>query len=400
MPSFTIVIPTHNRPALAVTALASAACQEGADCEIILSDNSTDPAAVAECRSAAERLQDDQRVRYVRPPIPLTMPDHWEFATRHATQDYILILTDRFVMRPSTLAILADLIERDAAGPPEIVTWQGSASYSTDHSFLESSYQGVVRSRTSREVLQEFASSAQWRSPMIGSNSLPRGLNSAVRREIIEEVRNRYGRVYAAVSPDYTSAFHQLAIARRQVDLDLPFYIGHGEASNGASMIRNGVAAYAGPLGVDPFENCPLSIDTVINTTFRDYSWVSRTTGADLPPVDIVGYLLINYRELQLKRELGSPLDVAGMRRAVLAAAAALQPAERSAFEEGRALIDTRETLAFRTRNFLAKTGTLGAVKALANRMELHGNPGGPRYADVLEAARSVPLRPPERTAA
>lgn len=399
MPKFSIVIPTHNRPALAILALTSAALQEDPDCEIIFSDNSTDAAAVIACREAADRLK-DRRVNYVRPSEPLTMPDHWEFATRHATGDYLLILTDRFVMRPGTLAILRDLIEGDTAGPPEIITWHGTASYSTDGSFRESPYQGLVRSRTSREVLQEFASSVQWRSPMIGSNSLPRGLNSAVRREIIEEVRNRYGRAYAAVSPDYTSAFHQLAITRRQVELDVPFYVGHGEVSNGATIIRNGVAAYTDPLGVDPFEGCPLSIDAVINTTIRDYLWVDRTTGANLPPVDIVGYLLINYRELQLKRELGSRLDVAEMQHAVLAAAAALPVAERIAFAEGRALIDARETLAFRFRNFLVKIGILAATKALVKRLKLHGNPAGPRYADVLEAARAVPLRPLEQTTA
>ena len=400
MPSFSVVIPTHNRPAPAVAALASAAWQDDPDCEIILSDNSTDPAAVAACREAAERLRHDLRVRYVRPPEPLTMPDHWEFATRHATRDYLLILTDRFVMRLGTLAILKQVIEQDPLGAPEIVVWKGEAGYSTDGSFFETSYTAVPRSRDSREVLAEFANSAQWRSPLLGSNSLPRGLNSAVRREIIEEVRNRYGRAYATVSPDYTSAFHQLALARRQVEIDLPFYVGHGGVSNGASSIRNGVAGYTGPLGVDPFEGCPLSIDTVMNTTIRDYLWVGRTTGADLPPVDIVGYLLINYRELQIKRELGSKLDVAGMRRAVLAAAADLPPAERAAFAEGRAFIDSRETPAFRARNLLAKTGTLGAAKVLARRMYLYGRPTGPRYADVLEAARAVPLRSPERTAA
>jgi hypothetical protein len=395
MPSFSIVIPTRNRPDLAAAALASAAWQDSSDVEIILSDNSTDPAAVAACRAAVESLRDDPRVRYIRPPTPLAMPDHWEFATRHATGEYLLILTDRFVMRPGALSFLQSVIVSQAHGPPEILMWKGEAGYSASGSFSETSYQGTVRTRSSDEVLEEFARAIQWRSTLLGSNSLPRGLNSAVRREIIEQVRKQYGRAYAAVAPDYTSAFHQLVVASRQVELDAPLYVSHGGVSNGAAAMRDGLAVYAGEFGLDPFENCPLPIDTVVNITVRDYLWVALTTGADMPPIDPVGYLLINYRELQLKRELGSALDIPRMRRAILSAAAALGPAERAAFAAGRAIIDARETPSYRLRNFLAKAGWLAFAKKLVTAAGLHDRQTGPRYHDVLEAARAVPLRLP-----
>jgi hypothetical protein len=271
--------------------------------------------------------------------------------------------------------------------------WKGEAQYAADGSFFETEYCGAPKSRPAREVLEEFAASSQWQSPLIGSNSLPRGLNSAVRREIVEEVRAKYGRAYAALSPDYTSAFHQLAAAERQVELDFPFYVGHSEASNGASSIRNGVAAYAAQVLVDPFEGCPLPLDTVVNSTIRDYLWVSRITGGGLPPVDPVGYLLINYRELQIKRELGSRLDVAGMRRAVLSAAASLNPGQQAVFAAGRAIIDARDTPAFRLRSMLARTGGLRLAKRAVNAARLGGRQSHRRYHDVLEAARAVPLR-------
>jgi hypothetical protein len=159
--------------------------------------------------------------------------------------------------------------------------------------------------------------------------------------------------------------------------------------------MRDGLAVYSGDLGVDPFEGCPLPIDTVVNTTIRDYLWVARITGADMPAIDPVGYLLINYRELQLKGELGSRLDIDGMRRAILSAAAALGPAGREAFAEGREIIDARETRAYRLRNLLAKGGWLPVAKKLAAAVGLYDRQSGPRYRDVLEAARAVPLRLP-----
>lgn len=394
MPSFSIIIPTRNRGDLVHAALTSAVWQEGADVEILLSDNSTSCESVTQCRAAAAFFAHDPRVRYIRPPEPMAMPDHWEFATSQASGSYLLILTDRFVMRPGTLAILQRRIDRDPAGAPEILMWRGEAGYTSNGGFSETAYSGQRRSRAGNDVLAEFANCAQWRSTLLGSNGLPRGLNSAVRRDVLSEVRKRFGRAYSPLSPDYTSAFRMLALGSRQVELDYPFYVAHGSVSNGASIMRDGVAGYTDQFDLDPFEGCPLSIDTVVNTTIRDYLWVTRTTGLMMPPIDPVGYLLINYRELQLKRELGSPLDVQGMRREILEAAERLGPRDKAAFAAGREFIDSRETAAFRARNFLAGKGWLASAQRMAMGLGLYGRVSGPRYADVLEAARAVPLQP------
>lgn len=393
MPLFTVVIPTRNRADLVAMALASVAAQDGGDVEIIVSDNSTSEEAVSANRDAVERLG-DARVRLIRPPEPLGMPDHWEFATAHATGEWLLILTDRFVMRPGTLAFLRQVIA--AAGEAEILVWLLDAGLSENGVLHEPAYSGRVRSRPCQAILREFADSVQWRSTLLGSNSLPRGLNSAVRRRVIDGVRARHGRIYAPLSPDYTSAFHQLAACRTIVEIDAPLYVAHGNQSNGASIMRTGVDAYTGQFGLNPFEGCRVPIDTVVNTTIRDYLWVRQETGAAMPDMDPAGELLINWRECQIKDEMASPMDVAAMRRAILASAATLPEDRRRAFAEGRALIDARETLSFRLRNRLARLGLLEPAKRLA-RMLGRGRPQpGQRHADVLAAIRAVPLRLPD----
>src|SRR5439155_1533464 len=75
MPRFSIVMPTRNRAQLLQFALQSALDQPTADLEVVVSDNDSrdDTPAVA-------RRFNDPRVRYVRTPETLAMPDSWEFA--------------------------------------------------------------------------------------------------------------------------------------------------------------------------------------------------------------------------------------------------------------------------------------------------------------------------------
>ena len=382
LPLFTILIPTRNRPDLVAAAIASACGQAGEDVEIIVSDNSTDAAAVEAVRIAVERAR-DPRLRLIRPPEPIEMPAHWEWATRQAAGDYLLILTDRFVIRPGVLEMLRPVIA--GLGRPPILRWTTESGLLADGQFFERAYSGAVTTADCREVLADFASCGQWRTALIGSNRLPRGLNSAVRRELIERIREGDGVAYAPLSPDYTSAIHQLIAADAIVEIDAPLYAAHGSVSNGASSMRDGVATYLPDFKGDRFEGCPVRIDTVINTTIRDYLWVGREAGVDLPPVDMVGYLLLNWRELQLKTEMGSKLYVPAMRKAILDAVDGLAPDERARFAAGRAEIDGRETAVYRLRNWLARLGLLDAVKAMV--------PNRRRFGTILDAVNANPVR-------
>ena len=99
MPRFSIVMPTRNRGQLLQYALQSALDQPTADLEIVVSDNDShdDTPAVA-------RRFRDPRLRYVRTPETLAMPDSWEFALSHATGDYVTFLCDDDAFSPRLLS--------------------------------------------------------------------------------------------------------------------------------------------------------------------------------------------------------------------------------------------------------------------------------------------------------
>ena len=70
-----VLIPTRNRPELAVDAVRSLLDQDCA-LDIYVSDNSTDPEPLREF------ARTEPRVHYLRPQTELSMPQHWDWAMR------------------------------------------------------------------------------------------------------------------------------------------------------------------------------------------------------------------------------------------------------------------------------------------------------------------------------
>src|SRR6187401_1943176 len=98
-----IVIPSRNRPDIAPNAIRSVLAESHRDdVQVVVSDNST----IEENRRLLERacaqLRDD-RLHYIRPPAPLPMPDHWEWAMNTAMArfeaNHFSVLTDRMIAR-------------------------------------------------------------------------------------------------------------------------------------------------------------------------------------------------------------------------------------------------------------------------------------------------------------
>ena len=72
---------------------------------VLVSDNSTDPEELERLRSwCAERP--DEPLQYVRPPEPLPMSAHWQWALERALESpdttHVMYLTDRILIRPGT----------------------------------------------------------------------------------------------------------------------------------------------------------------------------------------------------------------------------------------------------------------------------------------------------------
>lgn len=309
-----IVVPTRNRARLALSAVASVLNEAVPTVEVMVSDNSTDEAESRTLERGLETMA-SERAHLVRPPGPLPMTAHWQWALDEALRrhdpSHVGVLQDRALFRSGQLPAIAQIVEDH----PEIVMSWGNdivddaftpvklARYaSTGKTYLLSS--GELSRQVSRGVF-----------PM----ALPRMLNSSVPVDVIERVRSRYGAVFASISPDFYFALRCLQTVGAVGYYDQAALISYGlDRSNGASFARGDQSAdsqdFIRDLGDEPMNWASPAPDLAVfgNPIFHEYALATREPDADLPPIDRGRYLALMARGTKM---LGDEHTRAAMRQ-------------------------------------------------------------------------------------
>ena len=121
--SLGIVIPTRNRAQLAINACQSLLAQPGCDFRVFVSDNSTQPEELARLSSYCAGAG-TSRLTYLKPPQPLPMATHWDWALRTAMAGidatHFNIHYDRRITKPGHLALVCEVMSEF---PDDVVTW-------------------------------------------------------------------------------------------------------------------------------------------------------------------------------------------------------------------------------------------------------------------------------------
>jgi hypothetical protein len=229
-----VVVPTRNRAELTGAAVDSLLALGRSDVSILVSDNSTDEAE-------SERLERhclERNVERLRPPKPLAMSDHWEWAMQRALErrqmSHISFQTDRHVVFRAQFAGVLRVLDKF---PSDVVTYPIDLLNELEHPYrlTQRRWTGRVL-RIPSHVLVEFsANSNQW----LMSPILPRLLNCVVPREIVLRVRKRFGVTCgSSIAPDYAFAFRCLAVVRAILHYDRPPMVSYAlHRSNGASAV-------------------------------------------------------------------------------------------------------------------------------------------------------------------
>lgn len=394
-PFFSVIIPTRNRPNLVACAINTVLNQTFFDYELIVSDNSDNAEATKDAIHSIPKWHDNPRLRYVRPQHYMNMADHWDFATGLATGSYVAILTDRFVMRPSALEILAKEIRAHQTGEPDLVVWNMQSSYSEQSGMQTTAeFSGRVESIVSREMLADFVKFSSWRSGEFYFNKLPRGLNSIYKRSLAEKVIERHGRMFFPNSPDYTSAFMLLAYSEKVFYLDLPLYIAHGNQSGGMTCAIYGIHKL--DTDIDFFEGCPLPLDTVFNSVVRDFLAIKKMVYLRLKSfeIDMVGYYLSNYAEFIVKESLGSPMDLQSLYQLWHQGVEELPFNQQSEIKKNMKILDEMrptpiKLLKQKTFRKLGLNNLRDYLRAVQSKFN-HKRSGGMIYGNVIEAANAT----------
>lgn len=106
-PSFTIIVPTLNRPETLPFTLKTILSQDYANFRVLVSDNSSD----TDIRSIVAGFN-DARLTYIRTPSRLSMSHHWEFVLDKVHSGFVTIIGDDDGLLPNALTKAAAIIQK------------------------------------------------------------------------------------------------------------------------------------------------------------------------------------------------------------------------------------------------------------------------------------------------
>jgi hypothetical protein len=238
-PRFSVIIPTRERAETLRFTLRTCLNQDYDDYEILVCDNAGSPATRQVVEEAAA-----PRLRYVRSDVPLAMSANWELAVERAEGEFLTVLGDDDGLMPYALAEIDRLLRQTGAPAVHweraLYTWPGLAVPG------EADVLRLFLAREQRPVAGrgQIAAAARFRAC---ASTLPMVYSAAVRRDVVEQLRSRTGRVFANAYPDVYSGFTCAHQAKWYVTTTVPMSVaGLSGRSNGvAVVVRQGGNAIA-----------------------------------------------------------------------------------------------------------------------------------------------------------
>lgn len=213
-PYFSIIIPTKNRSVLISNVINSILIQDFYDFEIIISDNSDNDAT-----GKIISTYIDKRVRYFKTGS-LSMVDNWNYGCSKASGSYLMILIDKYVMKPYMLSILYSHLSR-ASSP--ILSWkidiEDSQSINYNH------YQGThqIEYEKTSTILQTYFN-LQYPDYEKIDKLIPRGRNCCISSDLYKKIITHTGCFASGYAPDYSIAFKILYEVDKVLFIDSSFY--------------------------------------------------------------------------------------------------------------------------------------------------------------------------------
>lgn len=298
-----VVIPTRNRSVIAINAIRSVLDQPVENVWILVSDNSTRELDREELANFCSTVSED-RLHYMRPPQPLSMPAHWEWAIQQALRlpgaTHFTYLTDRMMFRAGALNNVVGLAR---LYPDKLI------SYNIDRVVDHVRPIRVEQYQVTEKLLEvESARLVSLFAGAVMHHALPRMLNCIVPRRVFENISARFGNVFTSIAPDFNFCFRCLDLEDSILFYDKsPLFHYALDRSNGASASRgestpdtndfeanlpvdNAIRNYATPIP---------SLITSTNAAYNEYLIHKNETGSPrFVNVDVQKYLRANAVEI------------------------------------------------------------------------------------------------------
>ena len=289
---FSVVIPTKNRPELLRVAIQSVLLQNFDDYELVISDNFNDERT----GKVIDEFKHNVHVSCFRTKSELSMPDHWEWATKKARGKYVLVLPDRAFLRQGALSDVYDSITRSQEDI-QVCFWSYSYFDEDRGILLDEPKEEGIRMLNPREVAQNFMRT-------FNTRYLPRPHVGCYRNDFAKIIRENHGRLCMNIAPDNTASFFFLAYCERIMYIPKPLSIFQGaQYSNAGRATQLNVAPYLDTLKMkedELFHYVPIKTLLITNLNFNDFLKIRDKAGGNLRSfhIDWVPYFVMNYQEL------------------------------------------------------------------------------------------------------
>lgn len=319
-----MLVPTRNRADMAIAAIKSALGCDDLRLQILVSDNSTDTQEANKLEKYCASFP-ISRVRYFRPPVPVPMAEHWNWAIGVAlsttTATHLGVLTDRFIFREGALQTLMETL---SANPRFALVYKFDNVYDHVQPCIVDYTPCSARllSYPTTKILSENAR-------LSGFELIPVLLNSVIPRTILQSVLDRFGSFCLSISPDFSAGFRILALEAEILVLDRALSFNWGrQRSNGFSFTRGAKTQdsedFVQNLRRDAmfFETQFADITTVGNAIMHEYWAVKRFIGSQgekFPEVQVDRYHDSLFKEIhwledeELKQAFLSRISHAGV---------------------------------------------------------------------------------------
>ena len=263
------------------------------DARVIVSDNST----LSEDRDSLAKYCEglnDSRLTYLRPPEPMQMSRHWDWALQQALQEkevsHFSYLTDRMMFRPDSLKTIIDLVRQY---PEMIICYMHDkvSDFRPPYGLDQHEWTGKLYEVSSKRLLSLSAKSVMY------DGCVPRMLNCFVPRGTLDVVRMRFGSVFSPISPDWNFAYRALEVVDSLLYFHKALLVHYSLArSNGESVHRgnrnSAFAQFEKDLETPVIINAPYpEIITVWNGIINEYCSVKKEAQSQkFPELDMRKY--------------------------------------------------------------------------------------------------------------
>ena len=231
MVKFSVIIPTRERHETLPFAIRTVLLQTFEDFEIIVCDNCSS----IETKKAVAQFN-SPKIKYVRSDIPLSMHENWELAVNSSSGEYLILFGDDDGLLPNSLKVLNELLMQSTF---KVIAWDR----------IHYHWPNLLPQQLSNQIQipiadGSFLINGAWIIKEIVEGRkpytfLPMLYNGVIKRNLIEELKNKTGSIFRSISPDIYSGFAFAQLSGEYLYLNTPMSINGGSAkSNGHSFFN------------------------------------------------------------------------------------------------------------------------------------------------------------------